>query len=793
MATPTQVLSDFGLTPEHKIFLETYFDRYIDGATNAARRAVAVEAAGALAVKYRITTKHDVTANRKRVINWLYDRLARSNNVNIDRYGFLKKLVGRTLWAERNWSKIKPNVEAHMKKKNVHFLTAYNAVTREAFLGLPKREVIRWNADARRINDGNATEEYQAIYGDMVFAEFIYTILQSAQKWFGAHMVIMSSRPSEKLSSKHSTSIRETVPPNIFQRKFIDQWEDPYTMSGHEYTAWLARIAGGKPAQPDLITFDGHGEPLLPSLSQYTTAEQHRDVLQAFLTTHYKLASCNPIGAPPYILMPGDGVVWLDLMYLPSEEAADPYEVYLRKPGTLRGDQRFKFLSHLLKRQSRYLAGEPLLIFRWRSIKIGRKKAPKIVLAQYEEPWMIQYATDHGKIIIPGQDGNEGDNDQHPGPSTKVTIPHRATKSQAEDGEEDEEDQVEDMMIAGEDDDGDDLEPPLSTRSITREDDQDEIDEDFTSRLDAIDSDDSDEPSAPQPPSRATKRKTRKGKGKNVKERRIMSPDAESSPPHRSPLILPSEPPAGSVRNEDLSPPPSIGEPDDEEEDEMDAMMRRMEAEVAIERPVSPTPDPNSPPSWIRNDVHMKVPFLRSLSTNEDYHSIVDWYAAQQVHVELRPSSFPWASWSSDEPHLPADIHSSIMGCLTVLRPINVWKRSKSKYLDDLSKLELNLLIAELTINTPPHLWTSKFTDDNFYGIIVALKKIAESYHPAGEDVPPSGSVAVPPVSQPFSDSISAPLRAKQPLQRTVSHPQEANNAAAGPSPPTCYSCAGRR
>ena len=35
-------------------------------------------------------------------------------------------------------------------------------------------------------------------YGDLVFAEFIYNFLYCGQKYFGAHMVIMSCRPSVK-------------------------------------------------------------------------------------------------------------------------------------------------------------------------------------------------------------------------------------------------------------------------------------------------------------------------------------------------------------------------------------------------------------------------------------------------------------------------------------------------------------------------------------------------------------------------------------------------------------------
>ena len=51
----------------------------------------------------------------------------------------------------------------------------------------------------------------QYSYGDMAFNDFIHSVLATGDQLFAAHMVIMSSRPSIKLNSRHATSVYVTI------------------------------------------------------------------------------------------------------------------------------------------------------------------------------------------------------------------------------------------------------------------------------------------------------------------------------------------------------------------------------------------------------------------------------------------------------------------------------------------------------------------------------------------------------------------------------------------------------
>lgn len=98
------------------------------------------------------------------VINYLYDRLARPENTNITRYGFLKKVTGIQLWAQSEWTKVKEEIDVHMAKENEHFLPSYKKVTRHLFNGLSEEKRDEWDLEAKNINEGNASDNAQALY-----------------------------------------------------------------------------------------------------------------------------------------------------------------------------------------------------------------------------------------------------------------------------------------------------------------------------------------------------------------------------------------------------------------------------------------------------------------------------------------------------------------------------------------------------------------------------------------------------------------------------------------------------
>ena len=149
----------------------------------------------------------------------------------MERYGFLKTVYGRKLWARSEWGTLLPLIHARMRISNEHFLTAYHAITKPKFNALPEVERKVWDEEAKAMNEGNGTEESKAMYvlysmhgqsvdvdddmftlryGDLVFGEFIYNFLHCGEQYFGAHMVIMSCRPSVRLDTPYAHSMYVT-------------------------------------------------------------------------------------------------------------------------------------------------------------------------------------------------------------------------------------------------------------------------------------------------------------------------------------------------------------------------------------------------------------------------------------------------------------------------------------------------------------------------------------------------------------------------------------------------------
>lgn len=171
------------LTPEQKVFLETYFDDYDAANTKITRRAVAVKAATQLLAHFNITDKQKSSLIRnvccfykcsiasfiklsllQAVQSFLYDRFGREDSIlRVERYGFLKTVYGRKLWARSEWGTLLPLIHARMRISNEHFLTAYHAITKPKFNALPEVERKVWDEEAKAMNEGNGTEESKAM------------------------------------------------------------------------------------------------------------------------------------------------------------------------------------------------------------------------------------------------------------------------------------------------------------------------------------------------------------------------------------------------------------------------------------------------------------------------------------------------------------------------------------------------------------------------------------------------------------------------------------------------------
>ena len=87
----------------------------------------------------------------------MYDRLYRpKNNIKPKKFGIIKKISGRILWANAHWDTVKPLIDARRLEAREHLLTAYHNVTKRLFNALgDQRET--WNTKAKQLRAGTAS------------------------------------------------------------------------------------------------------------------------------------------------------------------------------------------------------------------------------------------------------------------------------------------------------------------------------------------------------------------------------------------------------------------------------------------------------------------------------------------------------------------------------------------------------------------------------------------------------------------------------------------------------------
>lgn len=170
-----------GLTDQHKEHLSALFPEYIAASSHSERRAIADRGVASLGRKFNITDKDERQALTtvcliaylhflwqlgndilQSVRNFMYDRLYRGGNSRPERYAFMKSVNGRFLWARSEHTSLQPLILKHKQDENVHYLTAYHAITGPAFAALPDLERKKWKALAAEMNEGNGPDELKA-------------------------------------------------------------------------------------------------------------------------------------------------------------------------------------------------------------------------------------------------------------------------------------------------------------------------------------------------------------------------------------------------------------------------------------------------------------------------------------------------------------------------------------------------------------------------------------------------------------------------------------------------------
>ncbi|KAK7680047.1 hypothetical protein QCA50_016993 [Cerrena zonata] len=625
-------------------------------------------------------------------------------------------MSGRKLWARSQWEVLQPIVEAHQKAEKLHALTAYNEITRAQFGGLEGTEQAIWNAEAKAMNEGKGSPESRALYGDLVYTEFINNVLFSAQKWFGAHMIIISSRPSIVLETEHANSIKETRPLHTWQRTFLQKYKNSFVWNVKDYPPWTVRMDDPNSYDPvdTYITFDPNGEPLMPLIKKYKLAKDRAKAVQIYFTTHCCMAACNPSATPAYIDFPLNAALYLEDKFFPPEALPDKKALYLQKPGQMGAERILHWMIHILARQERYLAGEEgVLPFRWLCYKDG----DKIVDARYTQGWMMAYTNDlrlppiAPALPTPPADAPTTSTTAQPPPlpahgdpvdtaTTNVpsrrSQPTRNAKSSRtvaeEDSGESDADQVEQMMGAGNDEEyRDDEEEDLPLSAIRDHGSEDEKDNsDYEDGEDHDDDEFHGEVLDTEGEKDNTDRRSvgwggktarlDKGKGVLRPARKVtFGTGAGSSPVNPSPG-------SGEVQNETFS--QRMGNL----LDSLDLIIEHLGEDGASSVPI--IAPPFVVPSWVSNDICRKGPFLRALSTNEHYQALVDYYSAQKISVSLPHTSFPWLDWSSESVDLPAEYHQVKARLRDMLRYLNDWNRNPASVFRNGSELEAHLLFA---------------------------------------------------------------------------------------------------
>ncbi|KAK7681500.1 hypothetical protein QCA50_015232 [Cerrena zonata] len=636
-------LTELGLLPEHKSRMQEFAPEYRLAKDGNARRAIAKRAADDVISHFKMSDKNEIALTRLRVSTWFYDRFVRPfNHVKPAKFGFLKKITGSQLWAASNWEDLKEMVEAHLadpQNADAVWIGAYQTVKKAAWDGVDGLIQKEWEEEADKINKGNITTEQKALYGDMQFVSFIDTVLHCAEQYFGAHMVILSSRPTKVDGRKFSHSVKETTPKD-YRTTFIDSIPDPYAWPTNQFYDWVRLELNGERKPLDKVVFDKSGIPLLSKFPPRMTGKERRKAVVWYLTAHYCMACSNPNAHPPYLEIMQDVSRYIDAEFLPPEALVEGTQWKLNKPGIMKAEDFDAFVNHIRARQIRYLTGESnLVIFKWKAYQKKRGDSA-VEIAKYDSSWMIRYAREHG-TVIEHSDFNREDDDPSREASTVADRQRVTLRNVIGDH----------APVAGGSGSGIDVDDGTQLSSEER----DHVDlQDHHERGDGADSD------------------------------------------HEISIMLGQD--KGKQRAQDTAETqPTIVPNEDPVTDDLESLLAQL---TSKQRKTTSVEDPRrEPPTWAQNDPGRKMQFLSSLTTDQDYLSLLGWFKMQKPSMTTDiPHTFTWGTWDHPDVFLPESIHIDEMEFIRFLQYILQWKKDTHKSLQNLTNVEEFLLVTGLVL-----------------------------------------------------------------------------------------------
>ncbi|KAK7685254.1 hypothetical protein QCA50_011617 [Cerrena zonata] len=147
---------------------------------------------------FAIKKKAHIATARLVIEAFLYDCVRHADAaVKPKKFGFLTEVTPKRLYGQKNWAVLRPLVKANMEAKgDGHWIGAYSRVITEKWEAEDINVCKAFTISAKQVNDRNGTVEMKALYGNSCFKQFCETVTCSAEKWFGAVIVMVTTRPN---------------------------------------------------------------------------------------------------------------------------------------------------------------------------------------------------------------------------------------------------------------------------------------------------------------------------------------------------------------------------------------------------------------------------------------------------------------------------------------------------------------------------------------------------------------------------------------------------------------------
>ncbi|KAK7678332.1 hypothetical protein QCA50_018680 [Cerrena zonata] len=681
----------------------------------------------------------------------LYEHARRkSAKVQPKRFGCLTDMTPKRLFGQMHWGELQGDVEAaQAKNPSSKFIGCYARVVTDAWNAAEPDVRLHCTVEAKKLNNGEGSIASKALYGDSCFRSFCDTVTSSAEKWFGATVIMVSVRPNVKGDPLFAVADSPKEARSL--TGFLRNVGDRYTWGVQDFVKYYnGAEAGLAPTKPTLVLYHPSGQPLLPPFHG-ALLKIRRDILTAFMNVHYFLTTSTLTARTPWAAMGRDVAPWIKPKYLPTLPNGD--QLIIRQPRDMSQEHLDAWMGHLWDRQVQILQSESAeWVFRF---TIGKDTKGMPFASHYNADFMHAYAESQNVFL---------------GSSSIVPLPTRRNRGTSAAAEEEVNETPPPTGVPTEREvrydtsadtlpseiiDDDDVDADGQDREAVGPAEEFGVGDDGAGDRDALPNrdvvdpvvDDVDEESDDENVEMVSP----------IVTRPLTPIDLTRSSPS-PPATLPALPQVGIVRSGMLTSQPV---PSD------DFMS-------LFEDPPLPVPetdgnpshdDPiNEAPQWALSSLEKRYRYLNALSTNEWYRDIVEWFRESQSTLNpIKEPVFSWVSWGSRDLALPETIHHDELNYKTLMLFWQDWRSNAPVLLADPSKVEQFLLLSGLVYrelhrmhfvddpDTPPYplpdyITNSRLKEKVLDGLSVIFRDIAACISPLRQwnikNKPPASTVS---------------------------------------------------